>query len=72
MRWDAENKAFDILARLHFKLIENRLDGRVANLTFESADEICVVKLGYVGALPGKGDVRPQIELPKGWMVSDY
>ncbi len=72
MRWDAEKVAFDTLARRHFKLIENKLDGRVAKLTFKSDDQTCVVTLGYVGTLPGKSEPQSKLDLPKGWMLSAY
>lgn len=72
MRWDAENLAFDALARRHFKLIENNIDGRVAKLTFKSADQTCIVTLGYVGELPSKDKQPSRPELPKGWMLSGY
>lgn len=72
MRWDAENEAFAIVARRNFELIENKVDGRVAKLTFKSKDQTCVVTLGYVGALPSKTAPRSKLDLPKGWMLSAY
>lgn len=72
MRWDAERLAFDIIARRNFALIENKVEGRVAKLTFKSKDQTCVLTMGYVGALPNQNDPRPELELPKGWMLSAY
>lgn len=72
MKWDAESVAFDTVARRHFKLVENKLDARVAKLIFKSADQTCEVTLNYVGALPNPSEAKPKLELPKGWMLSAY
>ncbi len=72
MRWDAEKVAFDTVSRRNFELIENKVEGKVAKLTFKSKDQTCVVTLDYVGALPGKSEPRSKLDLPKGWMLSAY